>query len=56
MDLYQIHWPERPTNFFGKRGYDYQRGEVWQENFEEVLDALGEHVKKGNIRYIGVVQ
>ena len=54
MDLYQIHWPERPTNFFGKRGYDYQRGEVWQENFEEVLDALGEHVKKGNIRYIGL--
>ena len=54
MDLYQIHWPERPTNFFGKRGYDYQRGEVWEENFEEVLDALGEHVKKGNIRYIGL--
>tara|TARA_A100001015_G_scaffold241475_1_gene275661 strand:+ start:672 stop:1709 length:1038 start_codon:yes stop_codon:yes gene_type:complete len=54
MDLYQIHWPERPTNFFGKRGYSYQRGEAWEENFEEVLDALGEHVKKGNIRYIGL--
>ena len=21
IDLYQLHWPERPTNFFGERGY-----------------------------------
>jgi aryl-alcohol dehydrogenase-like predicted oxidoreductase len=21
IDIYQLHWPERPTNFFGKRGY-----------------------------------
>jgi len=54
IDLYQLHWPERPTNYFGKRGYDYKRGEVWEENFEEVLDALNTHVKKGNIRYIGL--
>ena len=54
MDLYQLHWPERNTNFFGKRGYNYQKGDFWQENFELVLDALKEHVKKGNIRYIGL--
>ena len=29
LDLYQLHWPERPTNFFGKRGYDYKRGDKW---------------------------
>jgi aryl-alcohol dehydrogenase-like predicted oxidoreductase len=39
IDLYQLHWPERPTNFFGKRGYDYERGDVWEENFEMVLEA-----------------
>ena len=21
IDLYQLHWPQRPTNFFGKLGY-----------------------------------
>ena len=54
MDLYQIHWPERPTNFFGKRGYSYKKDDVWEENFETVLDALKTHVQKGNIRYVGL--
>lgn len=54
MDLYQIHWPERKTNFFGKLGYDYKTSDVWEENFELVLDALQEHVKAGNIRHVGL--
>tara|TARA_Y100000385_G_scaffold277837_1_gene325338 strand:+ start:630 stop:1667 length:1038 start_codon:yes stop_codon:yes gene_type:complete len=54
IDLYQLHWPERPTNFFGKRGYDFKRGELRKENFEEILDALHRHVQKGNIRYVGL--
>jgi aryl-alcohol dehydrogenase-like predicted oxidoreductase len=54
IDLYQLHWPERPTNFFGKRGYTYEKGDHWEENFEEVLDALQAHIKKGTIRYIGL--
>ena len=54
IDLYQLHWPERPTNYFGKRGYDFKRGDLWKENFQEVLDALQGHVVKGNIRYIGL--
>ena len=54
IDLYQIHWPERPTNFFGKRGYSYKKGDVWEENFEMVLDALEAHIQKGNIRYVGL--
>ena len=54
MDLYQLHWPERNTNFFGKRGYNYKIGDQWEENFELILDALKEHVKKGNIRYVGL--
>jgi aryl-alcohol dehydrogenase-like predicted oxidoreductase len=54
IDLYQLHWPERNTNFFGKRGYNYKIGDKWEENFEIILDSLKEHVKKGNIRYIGL--
>ena len=54
IDLYQLHWPERPTNYFGKLGYDYQREDVWEENFDQVLEALQAHVKKGTIRYIGL--
>lgn len=54
IDLYQLHWPERPTNYFGKRGYNFKRGDLWKQNFEEILDALNTHVKKGNIRYVGL--
>lgn len=54
IDLYQLHWPERPTNFFGERGYTYKKGDVWHKNFELVLDALQQHVKKGTIRHVGL--
>ena len=27
IDLYQLHWPERSTNFFSKRGYKHDRQE-----------------------------
>lgn len=52
IDLYQLHWPERSTNFFGKLGYVHK-----EEHFtplEEVLDALEEQVKAGKIRHFGV--
>ncbi|MFQ3340539.1 MAG: aryl-alcohol dehydrogenase-like predicted oxidoreductase [Flavobacteriaceae bacterium] len=54
IDLYQVHWPERNTNYFGKRGHKYEKGEVWEENFEVVLDALNANVIAGNIRHIGL--
>ena len=41
-------------NYFGKRGHHYEKGEVWEENFELVLDALNSHVKAGNIRHVGL--
>ena len=25
LDLYQVHWPQRPTNCFGKLGYSWNR-------------------------------
>ncbi len=53
LDLYQLHWPDRPVNMFGSRirTKDYA---VEFEPFEEILSHLNEHVKKGNIRNIGV--
>ncbi|GAB6388063.1 NADP(H)-dependent aldo-keto reductase [Stutzerimonas marianensis] len=52
IDLYQLHWPERSTNFFGQLGYRHQ-----QVNFtplEETLEALDEQVRAGKIRHIGL--
>jgi aryl-alcohol dehydrogenase-like predicted oxidoreductase len=53
IDLYQLHWPERHTNCFGRLGY------VHQEDPDEVplletLQALGELVEAGKVRFIGV--
>jgi aryl-alcohol dehydrogenase-like predicted oxidoreductase len=52
LDLYQLHWPERSTNFFGKLGYSHR-----DESFTpilEVLEALDEQVKAGKIRHVGL--
>ena len=54
IDLYQLHWPERSTNFFGQLGYVHQENEQWQDNFKEVLETLNEFVKSGKIRHIGL--
>lgn len=53
LDLYQVHWPQRPTNCFGKLGY------TWNESAPavtllETLEALTECQRAGKIRYIGV--
>lgn len=56
IDLYQLHWPQRPTNFFGKLGYDNAEANNDQEvtALEETLLALSDEVKKGRIRAIGL--
>ncbi len=53
IDLYQIHWPERETNFFGKRGYQHDEHDA-STPIEETLSALKEMVDAGKIRHIGV--
>ncbi len=52
IDLYQIHWPARATNFFGKRGYYHSEG--WSENFGMILETLQEIIKSGKVRHIGI--
>tara|TARA_Y100000590_G_scaffold1809_1_gene2295 strand:+ start:7078 stop:8115 length:1038 start_codon:yes stop_codon:yes gene_type:complete len=53
IDLYQLHWPERDTNFFGKLGYEHKENKKWND-FHEVLDSLNNLIKKGKIRYVGL--
>jgi aryl-alcohol dehydrogenase-like predicted oxidoreductase len=53
IDVYQLHWPERKTNFFGQRGYKAQ-DDAWEDNIHEVLEALDGFVKSGKIKHIGV--
>ena len=53
IDLYQLHWPERKTNFFGRLSYNHKEEDSWND-FETVLIALEKFVKQGKIRYVGL--
>ncbi|MGK2912955.1 MAG: NADP(H)-dependent aldo-keto reductase [Porticoccaceae bacterium] len=53
IDLYQVHWPERVTNFFGQLGYRH-RADASQVPIEETLGALDELVGEGLVRHIGI--
>ncbi len=56
IDLYQLHWPERPTNIFGRLGYGNQEASqgIDLTPLEETLTVLSDEVKAGRIRYIGL--
>ncbi len=56
IDLYQLHWPQRPTNFFGKLGYENSEAHNTQTvtSLQETLQALEAEIQKGRIRYIGL--
>lgn len=54
IDLYQLHWPERKTNFFGQRGYKHDPADPWQDNINEVLSTLADLVEAGKIRFVGL--
>jgi aryl-alcohol dehydrogenase-like predicted oxidoreductase len=53
IDLYQLHWPERHTNFFGQRGFVPQ-GEETFTPIEERLQVLKEFQDKGKVRAFGL--
>jgi aryl-alcohol dehydrogenase-like predicted oxidoreductase len=53
IDLYQIHWPDRTTNTFGRLGYAHNADEI-PVPLEETLGVLEELVKAGKVRHLGV--
>ncbi len=53
IDLYQLHWPDRKTNMFGRRGYTHDDSAAFTP-LAEALDALSEQVAAGKIRAVGV--
>lgn len=54
LDLYQLHWPERQTNYFGKLGFSPDPEEADMTPVHETLQALDRHVRAGRIRHIGL--
>ena len=52
IDLYQIHWPARNTNYFGQLGY--QHDESTTTSITETLAVLAEFVQSGKVRFVGV--
>ncbi len=53
IDLYQLHWPARHTNFFGHLRYQH-KPELDDTPLEETLSALKELVDAGKIRAVGL--
>ncbi|TBW49971.1 NADP(H)-dependent aldo-keto reductase [Marinobacter halodurans] len=53
IDLYQVHWPDRNTNFFGKLGYQHNADEQ-ATPIGDTLEALAELVQEGKVRHVGL--
>lgn len=53
IDLYQLHWPDRSTNFFGAMGYAHRADET-ATPIEETLGALSDLVDSGKVRHVGL--
>lgn len=49
IDVYQLHWPERQSNFFSTRGYTEEMATQDLSDltpFLETLEALNDEIKK----------
>lgn len=53
IDLFQIHWPARNTNYFGKLGYEYGR-DKHNSPIHDTMATLARLIKSGKIRAAGV--
>jgi aryl-alcohol dehydrogenase-like predicted oxidoreductase len=53
IDVYQLHWPDRSTNFFGQLGYQHKENENTVP-LEETLEVMTDLVRAGKIRHVGV--
>lgn len=53
VDLYQLHWPDRHTNYFGQLGYEVNENEE-ATPLRESIAALDNLIKQGKIRHWGL--
>lgn len=54
IDIYQLHWPQRKTNYFGQLGFKYDPNDPWEDDFLDVLQTMNDLVKEGKIRHWGL--
>lgn len=52
LDLYQIHWPDRPMRIFGGLAFEPREGH--SHDIEETLQTLQELTREGKIRHVGI--
>ncbi len=52
IDLYQLHWPDRPMRIF--EGLDYVHLDGDAHPIEDILGVLGEFVREGKVRFVGL--
>ena len=53
VDLYQLHWPDRRTNFFGQLGYTHDQ-DAEETPIDDILTALESLVVSGKVRASGL--
>jgi len=53
LDLYQLHWPDRNTNYFGRLGYAHNPDDH-PVPIIETLQLLNDLVQEGKVRHIGL--
>jgi aryl-alcohol dehydrogenase-like predicted oxidoreductase len=53
VDLYQLHWPDRNTPLFGQYRFEPEKERAFVP-LEETLAALGELVREGRVRHVGL--
>ncbi len=54
IDLYQLHWPDRPVPLFSKRDYLPPAAGAETIPIEETLSVLADFVAQGKVRHIGL--
>jgi aryl-alcohol dehydrogenase-like predicted oxidoreductase len=53
IDLYQLHWPDRNANFFGKLGFEYDPNDN-PVSIEETFGVINDIIQSGKVRYFGL--
>lgn len=53
IDLYQVHWPARHTNYFGRLGYVHDETHV-PVAIGETFEAMADLIRVGKVRHIGL--